>query len=154
MPLSNAKDSLSIEPMGLADIEAVHQIELCCHSHPWSKKLFLSNFGRRYFNHLVLENNQVVGYFVASSVAGEVTLMNIAISPTKQGLGYGKVLLQALLDYAKQHDEQEVWLEVRESNVQAISLYSKLGFAEVDRRKAYYPCDSGREDALIMCCYL
>lgn len=149
-----SSERLTIEPMGFADIEAVHQIESSCHTHPWSKTLFLSNFGTRYFNHLLLENDQIVGYFVASSVAGEVTLMNVAIAPTKQGAGYGHKLLQFLLDYTKQNDEQEIWLEVRESNVHALALYAKLGFVEVDRRKGYYPCDSGREDALIMCCYL
>ncbi|WP_354623650.1 hypothetical protein [Psychromonas sp. MME2] len=66
MPLKNNQNSeLDILPMGLADIEAVHLIECRCHSHPWSKNLFLSNFGKRYFNHLLLENGQVVGFFVA-----------------------------------------------------------------------------------------
>ena len=154
MPLINKTDSLEIQPMGLADIDAVYQLESVCHTHPWSRKLFLSNFGQRYFSHLLLENAQVIGYFVASSVAGEVTLMNIAIAPARQGCGYGRVLLQFLLDYAHQKGEQEVWLEVRASNLSALALYDKLGFVEVDRRKNYYPCAKGREDALIMCCYL
>ncbi|WP_354623649.1 GNAT family N-acetyltransferase [Psychromonas sp. MME2] len=80
--------------------------------------------------------------------------MNIAISPTNQGRGLGRKLLQFLLDHARQKDEQEIWLEVRESNLNALSLYSQAGFVEVDRRKDYYPCENGREDALIMCCYL
>ena len=84
--------------MGLADINAVTQIEAKSHTHPWSEKLFLSNFGKRYFNHVILFNDTVIGYFVASSVAGEVTLMNIAISPEYQGQGIGRVLLQFLLD--------------------------------------------------------
>lgn len=140
--------------MGFADIQTVCHIEQQSHTHPWSEKLFLSNFGQRYFNYLLLKDGQVVGYFVASSVAGEVTLMNIAISPEKQGLGYGKCLLQFLLRYAREKDQQEIWLEVRTSNKAAIHLYQKLGFVEVDIRKAYYPCGSGREDAVVMCCYL
>ncbi len=153
MPLTNHK-SLQILPMGLADIESVYQLESQCHSHPWSKKLFLSNFGKRYFNHVLLENDQVIGYFVASSVAGEVTLMNIAISPEKQGEGLGRHLLQFLKEFSLSNSEQEIWLEVRASNRAALALYNKLGFVEVDRRRAYYPCEKGREDAIIMCCYL
>jgi len=140
--------------MGLSDIESVYQVESQCHSHPWSKKLFLSNFGKRYFNHVMLDNDNVIGYFVTSSVAGEVTLMNIAIAPSKQGKGLGKLLLQFLIDLSRQKQEQEIWLEVRASNSSALSLYDKLGFVEVDRRKDYYPCEIGREDAIIMCCYL
>lgn len=152
MPLNNKE--MQIVPMGLADIGAVSKIEALAHSHPWSEKLFLSNFGRRYFNHLIMFSDQPVGYFVASSVAGEVTLMNIAIAPDKQGNGLGAVLLQFLIDYAKANNELEIWLEVRVSNKRAIALYQKLGFVEVDKRKAYYPLENGREDALVMCCYL
>ena len=153
MPLMNNKLQ-QILPMGLADIESVYQLESQCHSHPWSKNLFLSNFGKRYFNHVLLDNERVIGYFVASSVAGEVTLMNIAIAPEKQGQGLGRELLQFLIDFSRQNQEQEIWLEVRASNLAALALYNKLGFAEVDRRKDYYPCEKGREDAIIMCCYL
>jgi len=143
-----------VVPMGLADIAAVTAIENQAHSHPWSEKLFLSNFGQRYFNHALLLNDTVIGYFVASAVAGEVTLMNIAISPEQQGQGAGQYLLQFLLDYARQSNQLEIWLEVRASNQQALNLYQKLGFVEVDIRKAYYPAENGREDAVIMCCYL
>lgn len=145
---------LKITPMGLADINTVTQIEVKSHTHPWSEKVFLSNFGQRYFNHIILLNDEVIGYFVASAVAGEVTLMNIAISPEKQGQGAGCALLQFLLDYSRENNQQEIWLEVRSSNQSAIHIYQKLGFAEVDIRKAYYPSDNGREDAIIMCCYL
>lgn len=153
MPLIN-NQLPQILPMGLADIESVYLLETQCHSHPWSKNLFLSNFGKRYFNHVLLANERVIGYFVASSVAGEVTLMNIAIAPEKQGKGLGRELLQFLIDFSKQNQEQEIWLEVRASNLAALALYNKLGFVEVDRRKDYYPCEKGREDAVIMCCYL
>jgi len=117
-----------ILPMGLADIEFVHQLECQCHSHPWSKKLFLSNFGKRYFNHIMLDNDNVIGYFVASSVAGEVTLMNIVMTPSQQGKGLGRQLMQFLVDFSRQKQEQEIWLEVRASNISALSLYNKNRF--------------------------
>ena len=154
MLLKNNSHALEIQPMGLADIDAAFKIESLCHSHPWSKTTFLSNFGKRYFNHLLLDNGLVVGYFVASSVAGEVTLMNLAIAPEQQGKGLGRVLLQFLIDFSQQNSEQEIWLEVRASNIAALALYTNLGFVEVDRRQGYYPCQGGREDAIIMCCYL
>ncbi len=155
MPVQlSEKEKIQIVPMGLADIASVLQLELRCHSHPWSEKIFLSNFGKRYFSHLLLVDNQVSGYFVASSVAGEVTLMNLAIAPEKQGQGLGARLLSFLQDYARANNEEQIWLEVRASNVNALSLYHKLGFVEVDTRKDYYPSENGREDAVIMCCYL
>ena len=41
---------------------------------------------------------------------------------------------------------EKVLLEVRESNISAINLYSKCGFKEINRRKNYYD----GEDAIIM----
>jgi len=148
------KEKLQIVPMGLADIESVFKLESRCHSHPWSERLFLSNFGKRYFSHLLLADNQVIGYFIASSVAGEVTLMNVAIAPEIQGQGLGALLLAFLQDYSREKNNQQIWLEVRASNSHALKLYHKLGFVEVDTRKDYYPCKNGQEDAIIMCCYL
>jgi ribosomal-protein-alanine N-acetyltransferase len=50
----------------------------------------------------------------------------------------------------------QLWLEVRESNAPAIALYDSYGFAVVGTRKGYYPADNGngREDALLMGCFL
>lgn len=45
---------------------------------------------------------------------------------------------------------EEAWLEVRVSNLPAISLYNEMEFEEIERRKNYYPLADGREDALIM----
>jgi [ribosomal protein S18]-alanine N-acetyltransferase len=80
--------------------------------------------------------------------------MNIAVAPEMQGQGLGGILLQFLKDYSQANNEEQIWLEVRASNFCALALYQKLGFVEVDTRKDYYPCKNGREDAVIMCCYL
>jgi ribosomal-protein-alanine N-acetyltransferase len=143
--------------MALSDIKPVISIEQQCHSHPWSEKLFLSHFGSRYFNHVLKIGDETIGYFIANHIAGEVSLMNIAIAPHFQGQGYGFHLMNQLINKSKQQDHVEIWLEVRESNQNAIKLYQKTGFVEVDKRKNYYPIDNSktqREDAIIMCCYL
>ena len=57
-------------------------------------------------------------------------------------------MVNALVDELKAIESRCLTLEVRASNVPAISLYEKLGFAEVGRRKNYYR--NPREDALIM----
>ena len=45
---------------------------------------------------------------------------------------------------------QEVFLEVRPSNVKALALYRKKGFRQVGTRRAYYQAKDGREDAEIL----
>lgn len=101
-------------------------------------------------HHVLLESNQVVGYFYAQNIVGEVTLLNIAIAPQHQGKGYGKALLEHFIEVCENAQAESAWLEVRESNHKAFSLYESAGFNEVDRRKNYYPTASGNEDAIIM----
>jgi ribosomal-protein-alanine N-acetyltransferase len=80
--------------------------------------------------------------------------MDIVVSEAHRGVGLGQSLLQHLMDQCNQNNIQQVWLEVRESNSAAINLYDKAGFILVEQRVNYYPSAKGREDALIMCCYL
>ena len=90
----------------------------------------------------------------AKQYLDEATLFNIAIVPSHQGNGLGKLLLNELITRLKEKGVQTLWLEVRESNP-ARFLYEKIGFNEVDIRKNYYPKPSGRrENAVVMACYL
>ena len=61
-----------------------------------------------------------------------------------------KPMRTRLLDLARWHRAERVYLEVRPSNPKAIALYHDLGFNEIGRRPQYYPADKGREDALVM----
>nr|MBA3776604.1 ribosomal-protein-alanine N-acetyltransferase [Betaproteobacteria bacterium] len=48
---------------------------------------------------------------------------------------------------------EQVFLEVRVSNLPAIALYERAGFERIARRVAYYPVtllEESREDALVM----
>ncbi len=46
---------------------------------------------------------------------------------------------------------ESVLLEVRPSNARALAVYERFGFAEIGRRKGYYPAHEGkREDAIVM----
>lgn len=130
--------------------DSVIAIEKSAHSHPWAESLLAKAEGKFDRNRVLVENGDVIGYFFAQCVAGEASLLNIAVSPAYQGKGYGKQLILAFLDCMREAGGQEAWLEVRESNRAAIGLYESVGFNEFDRRYDYYPSASGREDALIM----
>ncbi|NVO99472.1 GNAT family N-acetyltransferase, partial [Photobacterium damselae subsp. damselae] len=64
--------------------------------------------------------------------------------------GYGRILLEGFIEQLEAKQAEEIWLEVRESNVSAYKLYEDVGFNEINRRVGYYPSQDGREDALIM----
>ncbi len=143
-----------ISQIEACDFDRLYEIEQQAHLVPWSLGTLKNNQGERYLNLKLIENNQIIGFAICQTVLDEATLFNIAILPTYQGCGFGKLLLGKLIFQLKEKGVQTLWLEVRESNP-ARFLYEKIGFNEVDIRKNYYPKPSGgRENAVVMACYL
>lgn len=137
-------------PLSSAHLPEIWQIEQHAHSHPWSKNMIDDVTSRGACHQVMMVNGRLVGYYYAQHIVGEVTLLNIAISPNEQGKGYGKHLAQHFLAQCEQGKAESAWLEVRESNQRAFHLYQQLGFNEIDRRFNYYPTAQGKEDAIIM----
>ncbi|MCB0165270.1 MAG: GNAT family N-acetyltransferase [Anaerolineae bacterium] len=86
----------------------------------------------------------VAGFWL---LADEIHVVTIAIEPHWKGLGLGEWLFIALLEAGQAAGGQIATLEVRPSNLSALSLYRKYGFEDAGRRKAYY---NDNEDALIL----
>ncbi len=89
----------------------------------------------------------VLGFLVARNVVSEWELENIVVAPEVRGKGIATLLVEELLSRAKLSKSDQVFLEVRESNQAARSLYKKLGFQESGRRNAYY--SNPLEDAVL-----
>jgi len=94
-------------------------------------------------------NPAVIGFLIARSVAPDWELENIVVAPEARGRGIGTRLMEGLLARASQTNGGSVFLEVRESNAAAISLYKKFGFQQTGWRKSYY--SNPVEDALLYC---
>lgn len=90
----------------------------------------------------------LIGLGCLWAILEEAHITILAIQPRFQGQGLGQALLWALLKKAHYRQLERATLEVRESNLAAVSLYKKFGFKEAGRRKRYYE-DTG-EDALVM----
>jgi ribosomal-protein-alanine N-acetyltransferase len=88
----------------------------------------------------------VAAFLVARHIAAEWELENIVVAPTTRRKGLGLKLLEALLIAAKQSQSEALFLEVRESNTAARTLYERFGFYLAGRRKSYYA--NPLEDAL------
>jgi len=96
---------------------------------------------------LVIEENAVQGFIVGRELGPEWEIENIVVAGSVQRRGLGTRLVQKLLDLARSRGAQAVFLEVRESNRAARTLYSKAGFVEIGRRRSYYR--NPEEDALV-----
>ncbi|OBT06614.1 ribosomal-protein-alanine N-acetyltransferase [Vibrio sp. UCD-FRSSP16_10] len=141
---------LNLVPLASSHLEKVWNIESQAHSHPW-KRSMIDDLSSRGAMHFAFEqDDQVVGYFYAQNIVGEVTLLNLAINPELQGQGLGTKLIEQFITLCESKNIESIWLEVRDSNQKAQALYLNAGFNEVDRRTNYYPTATGREDAIIM----
>ncbi len=89
----------------------------------------------------------IVGFLVARHLSAEWELENIVVAPTAGRQGLGKRLLDALFSAACETTGGAVFLEVRESNTAARTLYERAGFEQTGRRKSYYT--DPVEDALL-----
>jgi [ribosomal protein S18]-alanine N-acetyltransferase len=89
----------------------------------------------------------LLGFLVARLGAGEWELENIVVSLAVRRKGLGLRLLDNLLTHARETTGTSVFLEVRESNTAARSLYHRAGFRETGRRKSYYT--NPQEDAIL-----
>lgn len=133
------------------DLPYVMMIEKRAYPHPWTEGI-MSDCLRVGYHCQVLEVNDVVqAYGIMSVGAGESHILNLCVRPEVQNQGFGRKMLQHLLDLAQRLHADTALLEVRPSNHKAIRLYQLMGFNEVGMRKAYYPDHSNnhREDALI-----
>jgi ribosomal-protein-alanine N-acetyltransferase len=141
---------LLIEPMRVADLEAVHQIELASFNAPWPANAYRSELEtNRLASYLVARiDERIVAYGGMWLMVDEAHITTFAVHPAWRRQGIGERLLVAFLDLAAERHAREATLEVRLSNLAARRLYEKYGFRPVGLRPRYYSDDG--EDALIM----
>lgn len=97
---------------------------------------------------LVLEEEaKVCGFVVGRDLGEEWEIENVAVAGPARRRGLGTRLVGELLDHARGRGAHSVYLEVRESNRAARSLYEKWAFVESGRRKGYYR--EPEEDAVV-----
>lgn len=142
-------ESWSLRNLCENDLPAIMDIELASYAHPWSEALFISCIEGGYINQVLVEEDRIIGYLIVSVVVGECHILNICSAPFARRRGVARYLLTRIFEESKALGAEQVFLEVRPSNVNAIGLYEALGFEQVGRRKNYYPAAQGREDALI-----
>ena len=133
------------------DLPEVLGVEAGAYIAPWPEEAFRAELDNPCSTLLVAksEGESIVGHMVYWHVAGEMQLQNIGVHPTARRRGIGRLLMGHLINEARKADADVIHMEVRASNVPAITLYRALGFQETGVRKAYYRV--GQEDAILMC---
>ena len=141
---------LVFRPMVEEDLPGIMRVEKAAYQFPWSETIFRDCLRVGYCCWILESDDELVAHGVMSVAAGESHILNLCVHPDSQNTGMGREMLGHLLEIARQHRAEMVFLEVRPSNEVAKKLYLGAGFDEVGVRSNYYPADNGREDALIM----
>jgi ribosomal-protein-alanine N-acetyltransferase len=135
--------------MGPSDLDGVMAIEEVSFPTPWSRGMFIEDFQRDFSDTLVAAgtDDEVLGYAVCWTIAGESHLLNIAVHPARRGEGIGRALLTECIRRAARAGASLIYLEVRAGNDVAQRLYRSMGFEFRGIRKGYYTDTA--EDAVI-----
>ena len=136
-----------MEPSHLSEAA---ELEKLCFSSPWSAGMILGELKNPLSHYIaaVGDDNSLIAYAGMQAVLDEGYIANVAVRPECRRNGVAASLISALISYSLEHELSFLTLEVRESNLPAISLYEKFSFEKVGRRKNYYRLPT--EDAILM----
>ena len=124
---------------------------------PWTAQGYLDEIKKSdaVMLRLVAEDNSTIGFIVGRIVIGgsietqtDAEIYNIAVAKIEQKRGFGQLLFDAFAVICRDKGVINIWLEVRESNQEAIRFYERNGFALIQTRRSFY--DNPREHALLM----
>lgn len=141
-------NNLRIEKLNINEVDIIKKLEENQNIHIISKDTILNDLKTNQTLYFVLKsNNNIIGYISFNIVFENMDIQSIVIDKNFQKKGFGTHLLNFAIQYAKDNNVINIFLEVRKSNTKAINLYQKNGFKFINTRKRYYP--DNFEDALI-----
>lgn len=164
-PLTKTPSHYTYRPMTKEDIQSVAHIDQLAQPNPWQLQQFEQSLQGIRHGWVAVQNNSmkppqekqgnscissISGVAIFSLIAGEAELLTISIHPDhrRQGLAEG-LIAQGINTLTP----QQLFLEVRQSNLAAIQLYEKIGMNCIAERRGYYPANERlnkpREDALV-----
>jgi [ribosomal protein S18]-alanine N-acetyltransferase len=137
-----------IRPMTVKNLAAVIELENMAQPRPWSETSFREELNNPFSTvNLLWQGDEVAGYICYHILVKELNILNLVTALPFRRRGVARFLLEAAMSNAFRKKVEKGFLEVREGNLAAISLYASCGFQCLMRRKNYY---SDGEDALVM----
>lgn len=140
-------NEIKILPLDVKNVDNVISIQNNLNIHILSKENILNDINNSNFKCIVaVYDKEIIGY-ISFSCIFDIEIESVLVKSSYQRQGIGTLLLNYIFKFAKENKISNVFLEVRKSNIGAISLYRKLGFSNISIRKKYY---ENSEDALIL----
>lgn len=139
---------IRIKVANLNDVAEIYKIENECFSTPWSENGIAESIENENTILYIAElDGKTAGYMGVQIFSGEGYVTNVATLKEFRRMGVAKALIKEVM----KNEMEFLTLEVRQSNIPAISLYKSLGFVEVGKRPRFYR--EPTEDAVLMTRY-
>ena len=123
MAVNRLQQAFDVEPMRLADLDAVMAIEGASFRTPMTAQALLEEMGREWAHIEVVRDRarlRVVAFTNYWLVADEVHLLNLATHPEARRAGHASRLLAHIIEVGRRRECRFVTLEVRRSNAAAV----------------------------------
>lgn len=130
-------------------LEKLIEIDKNNFDDPWSYEMFekeLSNDNSEYYG--IFNDEDLLGFCGGWRVIDEYHINKIVIDKPHQNKKLGQMFLVYIMELYKTKNIKKAFIEVRESNVKAVKVYSRAGFDVIGRRENYY--QNNNETAYIM----
>lgn len=142
--------TISVERADGKEIDALAKLE-SEEETGWTESKLYDSFLAGGIIYKILSEGRIQGYCLLRQMSNEAEILNIVVASASRSKGLGTQLLISAMNQLPLGTS--VFLEVRESNIIAQALYTKMGFVRVGVRKKYYQPvnanDNLLEDALI-----
>lgn len=141
-----------LREMKIEDIEEVVKGEEKVFGHSLGYDLIYSDLALNpYAFYVVLEIEEEIHGYVGMWITDNLEIINLYVDEEYQGMGFGSILMEFVIDICEQSNISNLSLEVRSSNIKAINLYEKYGLKKSHIRKNYYVNENKEtEDAIVM----
>jgi len=141
-----------LREMTVDDIETIVKGEEKVFGHSLGYDLIYSDLALNpYACYIVLEIDDEIHGYVGMWITENLEIINLYIDEEYQGMGFGSIIMDFVIDVCEQSKINNLSLEVRSSNIKAINLYRKFGLIESHIRKNYYMNENKEtEDAIVM----
>lgn len=146
-----------IKPITSRDIAELIALGESAGLSPWTAQNYVDELKNPSSIMLRIESaeNVSLGFIVGRLVPAvdndtdlDAEIYNIAVSSETRNRGYGDDLLSAFVRMCVTNNVRYIWLEVRESNTNAISFYKTREFNAISKRRSFYR--DPVEDAILM----
>lgn len=140
---------ITIRGMLIEDAGSMAELERKVFSEPWSCADFEKACQDSNYIYIVaLDKTKIVGYAGCVISYEDADITNIAVEDEYRRMGIAETLLEVMARLTGEKGVSNIFLEVRESNQAAKSLYVKKQFTEIGIRKNFYRFPT--EDAILM----